>query len=118
MFQVYSKVIQLYILMCVYTSIPFQILFSYSLLQDTEHISLCYTVGPCCLALHLKYPKRCCTIVVYCHRILFLKKPGIHSLFYSAKNLNYQEMEWLAKCFTSEKSITHAFLIVIQQAVN
>ena len=43
--------------MCVYTythiytsiSVLFQILFPYRLLQDTEHSSLCYTVGPCWL---------------------------------------------------------------------
>ena len=29
--------------------IPFQILFHYMLLQDTEYSSLCYTVGPLCL---------------------------------------------------------------------
>ena len=28
----------------------FQILFHYSLLQDIESSSLCYTVGPCCLS--------------------------------------------------------------------
>ena len=32
-----------------YTYILFQILFPYRLLQDIEYISLCYTVGPCCL---------------------------------------------------------------------
>ena len=44
-FQVYSKVIQLYIYIYIY----FQILFHYRLLQDIEYSSLCYTVGPCCL---------------------------------------------------------------------
>ena len=38
---------------CVYIyiniSILFQILFHYSLLQDTEFSCLCYTVGPCYL---------------------------------------------------------------------
>ena len=38
MFQVYSKVIQLYI----YIYIIFQILFHYRLLQDSEYSSLCY----------------------------------------------------------------------------
>ena len=39
------------IYMCVYihTHTLFQILFHYSLLQDIEYSSLCYTVGPCCL---------------------------------------------------------------------
>ena len=41
MFQVYCKVIQLYIL--------FQILFYHRLLQDIEYSPLCYTVGPFCL---------------------------------------------------------------------
>ena len=41
MFQVYSKVIQLYMYNL------FQILFRYRLLQDIEYSSLCYTVGPC-----------------------------------------------------------------------
>ena len=50
MFQVYSKVIQLYIqLYMIYILILFQILFHYRLLQDIEYSSLCYTVGPCCL---------------------------------------------------------------------
>ena len=48
MFQVYSKVIQLYIY--IYISILFQFLFHNRLLQDTEYISLCYTVGPCYLS--------------------------------------------------------------------
>ena len=33
---------------CVYAYILFFILFHYSLLQDIEYSSLCYTVGPCC----------------------------------------------------------------------
>ena len=44
-FQVYSKMIQLYI--SIY--IIFQILFHHRLLQDIEYSSLCYTVGPCSL---------------------------------------------------------------------
>ena len=43
MFQVYSKVIQLYI----YVYILFQILFHYKLLQVMEYSSLYYTVGSC-----------------------------------------------------------------------
>ena len=31
--------------------ILFHILFHYSLLQDTEYSSLCYTIGPCCLSI-------------------------------------------------------------------
>ena len=31
----------------IYMYILFQILFPYSLLQNTEYSSLCYTVGPC-----------------------------------------------------------------------
>ena len=47
MFQVHSKVIQLYIYVYVY--ILFQILFHYKLLQDIEYSSLCCTVGLCYL---------------------------------------------------------------------
>ena len=47
MFQVYSKVIKLYINIHIY--FLFQILFHYKLLQDTEYSSLCYTIGPYCL---------------------------------------------------------------------
>ena len=37
-----------------YTHIPFHMLFHYGLSQDTERISVCYTVGPCCLSvLHI-----------------------------------------------------------------
>ena len=42
--ELYSKVIQIYLFIYI-----FQILFHYSLLQDVEYSSLCYTVGPCCL---------------------------------------------------------------------
>ena len=31
--------------------ILFHILFHYGLLQDSEYISLCYTLGPCCLSI-------------------------------------------------------------------
>ena len=31
--------------------ILFQILFHYRLLHDIEYVSLCYTVGPCCLSI-------------------------------------------------------------------
>ena len=34
---------------CVNSGIQLQILFHYRLLQDTEYISQCYTVNPCCL---------------------------------------------------------------------
>ena len=56
-FQVYSKVIQLYIYMCIYVYmhvyiyILFQIVFHNRLLQDIEYSSLCYTVGLCCLSI-------------------------------------------------------------------
>ena len=39
------------IYMNVYMHILFHILFHYSLLQDIEYSSLCYTVGPCCLSI-------------------------------------------------------------------
>ena len=47
MFQVYSKLVHLYI---IYT---FQILFPYRLLQDIEYCSLCYIVGPHCFILYM-----------------------------------------------------------------
>ena len=34
---------------CIYT--PFQVLFRYRLVQDTEYSSLCYTVSPCWLSI-------------------------------------------------------------------
>ena len=47
--------IYIYIYVCVYIYIyiyiPFQILFPYRLLQNIEHSSLCYTVGPCWLSI-------------------------------------------------------------------
>ena len=46
-FLVYNKVCQLYI--CIYTFI----FFHYSLLQDIEYSSLCYTVRPCCSPLSI-----------------------------------------------------------------
>ena len=36
---------------CIYIYILFNILVHYGLLQDTEHSSLCYTVGLCCLSI-------------------------------------------------------------------
>ena len=36
----------------IYTYVLFQILFHYKLLQDIDHNSLCYTVGPC-LFIHI-----------------------------------------------------------------
>ena len=45
MFQVHSKVIQLYI----YTYIILKITFHYRLLQEIDYSSLCYTVNLCCL---------------------------------------------------------------------
>ena len=45
MFQVYSKVIQLYM----YTYIIFENIFHYRLLQDIDYSSLCYTVKFCYL---------------------------------------------------------------------
>jgi len=52
MFQVYSKVIKLYIYMCVYIYIYiFQIVFHYRLLQDIDYSSLCYTVNAYCFSI-------------------------------------------------------------------
>ena len=45
--QLYRKVTQLYI------NILFHILFQYSLSQDIEHSSLCYTVGPYCFPFYV-----------------------------------------------------------------
>ena len=39
----------IHIYICIYTL--FQILFHYRLLEDIEHSSLCYTVGPCWLSI-------------------------------------------------------------------
>ena len=50
MFQVRSKVIQLYI----YTYIMFEIIFHYGLLQDIDCSSLCYIVNLFCL-LHIYF---------------------------------------------------------------
>ena len=44
-FQVHSRVIQLYI----YTYIIFEIIFHYRLLQNIDYSSLCYIVSFCCL---------------------------------------------------------------------
>ena len=43
--------IYIYIYIYTHTHIVFQILFSYSLLQNIEYSSLCYTVGSCWLSL-------------------------------------------------------------------
>ena len=45
--QVYN-VSGIYICVCVYIYILFQIIFHFRLLQDIEYISLCYTAGLCC----------------------------------------------------------------------
>ena len=45
-FQGLSKGIKLHIYVCVCGCVIFQILFHYSLLQDIDSSSLCYTVGP------------------------------------------------------------------------
>ena len=45
MFQVHSKVIQIYI----YTCIIFEMIFHYRLLKDIDYSSLCYTVILCCI---------------------------------------------------------------------
>ena len=45
-FQVYSTVIQLYMLIYMYYIVYFYILFHYRSLQDIDCISLCYTEGP------------------------------------------------------------------------
>ena len=53
-FQVYSKVTQLCVCVCVYTYIQFfllYILFHFRLLQDIQQSSLGYTVGPCWLTI-------------------------------------------------------------------
>ena len=52
-FLLYIKVIKLYIY--IYTHILFHIHFHYSLLQDIEHSSLCYTVGPILFIMLIAY---------------------------------------------------------------
>ena len=42
---------QLHIHTHTHTHILFRILFHYGLSQDTEHSSLCYLIGPCCLSI-------------------------------------------------------------------
>ena len=50
----YLKVTQLYIYMCVCKYMyPFQIIFCYRLLQDTEYGALCYSVGSCLFGLYI-----------------------------------------------------------------
>lgn len=63
-------------------------------------------------------------VVIYPHRIVFVfaffffPKSGIPSILFSKESELPRKTEWLAKYFTSEKSITHTFLNIIQQAVN
>ena len=47
----YSDSVIHYICMYIHIYILFQIIFHYSLLQDIEYRSLCYTVGPCWLSI-------------------------------------------------------------------
>ena len=49
MFQVHSKVIQLYI----HTYIIFEIIFHHRLLQDIDYNSICYAVNLCCISIFL-----------------------------------------------------------------
>ena len=46
-----DSVIHIYI----YTHILFHIHFHYSLLQDIEYSSLCYTIGPILFIMHIAY---------------------------------------------------------------
>ena len=58
MFLVYSKMIELYVCVCIYIYVLFfSILFHYDLLQDIECNFLCYPVGSCCLSGLLKFFK-------------------------------------------------------------
>ena len=52
MFQVHSKVIQLY----KYTYVTFEALFHFRILKDIDYGSSCYTVNFCCL-LHIYFFK-------------------------------------------------------------
>ena len=79
-----SKVIQLYIYMC----ILFQVLFHYKLLKDIEYSSLCYTVGPCCLPvffflifnlLFIIFIYGCVGSSFLCEGFLQLRRVGGHS---------------------------------------
>ena len=69
MFQVRSKVIQLY----VYTCIIFQITFHHRLLQDIVYSSLCYTVKLCCL-LHIYFSEFLLMISITSREFLEKKK--------------------------------------------
>ena len=50
MLQVYSQVIRLYTYI-IYIYILFHILFHHRLSQNINYVSLCYTIGPCCLSI-------------------------------------------------------------------
>jgi len=62
-FQVYSTVIQLYMLIYMYYVFYFYTLFHYRSLQDIDYISLCYTVGPCWLSILCIC---CCSVAKSC----------------------------------------------------
>ena len=80
MFQVYNKVVQLYIFICIQIYIFLKILFHYSLLQDIEYSSLCYTENHCCLKiLYWKELQRLC----WCYWMLWMTagKPLVGNWF-------------------------------------
>ena len=72
----------------IHVSIPFQILFPFRLLHNTEQSSLCYIVGPClsqdidysslcytvgpCLSQDIDYSSLCYTVGPCCLSILYI----------------------------------------------
>ena len=72
MFQMHSKVIQLY----KHTYIIFEIIFHHRLLQDIHHSSLCYTVNFCCL-LHYLFFRLFVTPWTVDHQSLSLRPHGL-----------------------------------------
>ena len=74
LFQVYNKVVQLYIFICIQIYIFLKILFHYSLLQDIEYSSLCYTENHCCLKiLYWKELQRLC----WCYWMLWIQQENL-----------------------------------------
>ena len=68
LFQVYNKVIQLYIYRCLFFS---QTIFPFRLLQNIEQRFLCYRVGRCWLsilntAVYTSLPRVCCLLESHC----------------------------------------------------
>ena len=71
--QLSDLVIYIYIYILIYIYIHFQILFHYSLLQDVEYSSLCYTLGPCCLSILFYIYSMYLLIPNVCESVSFFK---------------------------------------------